>query len=194
MTPIRKCVLTKVDTNNTKMQTVQVHGIAGEVSSGVERYQQYGFSTYPVAISPDGKGAEGILTGVYGSSVAVLLALEERRFRPTVGREGDVLIYANHDTPNASHEEATQRIALTSDENGNYQIITKCGASTVDLKNNGDITITNGACIITMSADSVYITGNVHITGSVTANGKTIDDTHTHSGVQSGSSATGPVS
>lgn len=38
------------------------------------------------------------------------------------------------------------------------------------------------------------VTGQLNITGQVKANGKVIDDTHTHGGVQTGSGTTSPVS
>lgn len=43
------------------------------------------------------------------------------------------------------------------------------------------------------SGNSMSITGNTQFTGTVTANGHTIDDTHKHTGVQSGASNTGTV-
>ena len=43
------------------------------------------------------------------------------------------------------------------------------------------------------SGNSMSITGNTQFSGQVSANGHRIDDTHRHSGVQSGSSNTGTV-
>ncbi|NIB50037.1 phage baseplate assembly protein V, partial [Salmonella enterica subsp. enterica] len=43
------------------------------------------------------------------------------------------------------------------------------------------------------SGNSMSINGNTQITGQVSANGHRIDDTHKHTGVQTGSSNTGTV-
>ena len=47
---------------------------------------------------------------------------------------------------------------------------------------------------MTINAPTLGITANTTFTGTVTANGKVIDERHTHSGVQSGQGTTGPVS
>lgn len=46
---------------------------------------------------------------------------------------------------------------------------------------------------VTITAPDVHINGNVQITGTAKANGKFIDNTHTHSGVQTGAGNTGAV-
>lgn len=46
---------------------------------------------------------------------------------------------------------------------------------------------------VTINAPNININGAVHVTGSVQANGKTIDNTHTHNGVQTGGGNTGAV-
>ena len=51
----------------------------------------------------------------------------------------------------------------------------------------------SGANLITVDGSGITINGNVTITGTVTANGHRIDETHKHSGVQSGGSQTGTV-
>ena len=43
------------------------------------------------------------------------------------------------------------------------------------------------------TGNSMSISGNTNFAGTVTANGHPIDDTHKHTGVQSGSSTTGTV-
>ena len=45
----------------------------------------------------------------------------------------------------------------------------------------------------TVSGVAALITGTIQFIGTLTANGKRIDDTHTHGGVQSGSDNSGDV-
>ena len=52
----------------------------------------------------------------------------------------------------------------------------------------------NAETFIELTAAGIAINGNVTITGTVTANGKIIDQTHTHGGVQTGGGTTGQVS
>lgn len=51
----------------------------------------------------------------------------------------------------------------------------------------------NAETYIELTAGGIAIHGNVTITGTVTANGKRIDETHKHSGVQTGGGVTGTV-
>jgi hypothetical protein len=142
---MRKCTLEKVSDNGKKMQAVQVHGVAGELLDGLEHYQPYGLSTVPVAIDEQGRGAEGLLTDVYGSKLRVVQALADRRFRPVVGVEGDVQVYHRRDDQFADADEATCRITLTDDETDDeWRLIVRIGDSTIEAKRNGDLTITNG--------------------------------------------------
>lgn len=66
----------------------------------------------------------------------------------------------------------------------------KNGNSLIHLNDNGTIEITNGSATISMSGSTIAITGDLTVTGDVTA-GTVSLKTHVHSGVQSGSSNTG---
>lgn len=55
------------------------------------------------------------------------------------------------------------------------------------------VIISNGSATVTMDSSNVSIIGNVSITGTFTVNGKNVGDTHTHSGVTTGSGTTGGV-
>lgn len=57
----------------------------------------------------------------------------------------------------------------------------------------GKVIISNGSATVTMDSSNVSIIGNVSITGTFTVNGKNVGDTHTHSGVTTGSGTTGGV-
>lgn len=57
----------------------------------------------------------------------------------------------------------------------------------------GKVIISNGSATVTMDSSNVSIIGNVSITGTFMVNGKNVGDTHTHSGVTTGSGTTGGV-
>lgn len=61
------------------------------------------------------------------------------------------------------------------------------------VKINGLLTFLGGLVGSAASGAAAVITGIVNFIGEVTANGKHIDDTHTHNGVQSGTGNTGDV-
>lgn len=80
-----------VASDDTKlMQTVDVRGMHGELLQGVERFQQYGFSSVPVAPDQNGaKGAEPLIGFINGNrSHPVVLAEGDRRSRPKNGEAG----------------------------------------------------------------------------------------------------------
>lgn len=51
-----------------------------------------------------------------------------------------------------------------------------------------------GATVITLTASGITVHGDITATGTISSNGKIIDNTHTHTGVQTGSGTTGAVS
>lgn len=205
---LRKGVINLTD-NSTKLQTVQVEGLAEEVADNVERYQPFGLSTVLVDCPADGKGAECVLADLGSTSMRSVIVADDRRFRPVGGFPGDVVLYGIHDTPTAAtHSESTQRIVLTDDGTADYRMLLKTkncsiamnSADVMVIKNaNATITIAaNGT--MTIAAPTVNITGNVAITGdlsvsgTVTNAGTNISKTHTHGGVQPGVGITGVVS
>src|SRR3970282_1648324 len=61
-------------------QRLQVTLLAGELTDGVERMQEYGFSSVPVA------GAEAAVLAIGGlRSHLVAIAVDDRRYRPKGG-------------------------------------------------------------------------------------------------------------
>lgn len=84
---VTRAVLTLVD-DTTGLQTVQARLLAGELL-GMERFQQFGFTGVP------GQGSEAIALSVGGSrSGAVVIAVDDRRDRPTGLAEGEACVYA----------------------------------------------------------------------------------------------------
>lgn len=200
MSELKKGIISRVDHNDTKLQTVQTEGFNGEVTDSVERYQGYGISTYPSPVdNTTGYAAEVIIAELNSNDLNVVIATDDRRYRPTVGFDGDTIIYTKHDTPTADHNGATHRISLTDDGTANYRTIVKTGLCKVELKNDGTITITNGNGTwlmapngnTTITCPTLTINANIATTGTLTNNGVNISSTHVHSGVTAGSASTG---
>lgn len=84
---IGRAVIAVVD-DNTKAQSVQITLLADEVHDGAERFQEYGFTSVPLA------GAEAIVAFVGGlRSHGVIIAVEDRRYRLTGLQGGEVALY-----------------------------------------------------------------------------------------------------
>jgi phage baseplate assembly protein V len=86
---ISRAVVEKVD--EEKLQAVQVSGIDDELRDGVERFGEFGLASVPP------KGSECLLLSV-GASRAhlVIVAVEDRRVRPTTLQEGEVALYTDN--------------------------------------------------------------------------------------------------
>ena len=196
---IRKGIVNHVDGNNTKMQTMQIEGLHGELADKVERYQEYGFSSFPVAVNNnDGTASEVLIAELGSNDMAVVIAADDRRYRPIHGFAGDSIIYTKHDTPAATHNNATHRIALTDDGGADYRTILKVHEISVVLKSDNTITIShpNGSMTIapdgaiTLSGTTLTINADVSINGTLVNNGVNISSTHKHPDAQGGTTGT----
>ena len=93
---IGRAVLHLVD-DARKIQAAQIQAFAGEILDNVERFQQYGFSGTPHP------GAECVLLSLGGMRQhPIIVAIDDRRFRPTGLEEGEVVIYTSQD-PSEAH-------------------------------------------------------------------------------------------
>lgn len=80
------------------IQVVQVKLLDGEVRDGVERFQNYAFSAVPLS------GAEGIMACVSGNrDHGVLLAADDRRYRPKGLLPGEAIMYSHRDKESHQH-------------------------------------------------------------------------------------------
>jgi phage baseplate assembly protein V len=170
--------------DSLKMQGVQLTALSGETLDDVERFEDYGLTSKPVA------GAEAVIASVGGvRDHAVVVALADRRYRPRgVMADGDVALYTKDDTPTAAHASAAHRLALV--------------ASGKKIVGRGDeISLKVGSATLTITASSLKLehgSALVEITSSgVTINGTTVNiqakgdyKAHTHGGVQAGGSQT----
>jgi phage gp45-like len=75
-------------TDTTKLQTIQTQGLDGEVLDRVERFGEFGFASHPLV------GSEAILVTPSGTrALAVIVAVDDRRYRPTDLAEGECCLY-----------------------------------------------------------------------------------------------------
>ena len=156
--------------DDPKMQEVDFHGLHDETKTGVERFQNYGFSSVPLPPSMDDKGvmrhAEAIvLSGSGNRSHPLVMGVDDRRHRPKGGKPGEVGLY----------DDQKQTVTLTRDG-----IVISGGAS------NKPINVMVGGVTFKISSAGVDVTG-----GYFKVNGHRVDETHKHIGVQPGGGTSG---
>jgi phage baseplate assembly protein V len=76
--------------DGSKLQTGQVNLMADEVKDGVERFQQYGFTSVPLA------GAEAVVVFPGGTrDHGLIIAVDDRRYRLAGLQGGEVALYTD---------------------------------------------------------------------------------------------------
>lgn len=95
-------------------QTVQASVLAGEVRTGVERFQEYGFRSRPLDPSDDGACEAVVLFPGGTRSHGLAVACDDRRFRPAPLGKGEVALYTAEG--DAVRLEAGRRVLLEGDE------------------------------------------------------------------------------
>ena len=86
---IGRCLITLMD-DSKGFQICQAEVLADEVRDGMERYQNYGFSSVPL------KGAEGVILFPGGDrSHGIVIVVEDPINRPTGLASGEVVIYTD---------------------------------------------------------------------------------------------------
>lgn len=86
---VARVVLRRVD-DSKKMQVVQLTALEGETRGDIERVQNYGFTSVPLA------GAEAVTLFPGGSREhGVVIAADDRRYRLTGLQAGEVAIYTD---------------------------------------------------------------------------------------------------
>ena len=175
---VSRAIVTVVS-DDQGLQVLQLKGLPGEVLDGIERFQNYGFTSVPPI------GSEAIVTFIGGSrSHGVAIAVDDRRHRKKNGQPGESAHY--------------------SDE-GDY-ILFKRGRI-IEVFSGGEVNVTapkvklNGATEVTIDGGAVKIKSSGEVTvdgGTVKLIGTTTIETrlflaHTHSGVEAGAGVSGPV-
>jgi len=151
---ISRAVVKRVDAS-TKIQTIQVEVLAGEIRDQIEHFEPFGFSSHPPP------GAEAIILDVGGAadhSVAVVVA--DRRYRPTDLAQGESAIHddsGNELKIGASGVETNCDVDVDGDviASGNYRRGADAGIS--------------GNLVVTLAAPNVGVL-NVTISGGIVTN------------------------
>jgi phage baseplate assembly protein V len=175
---VSRGVLSLVD-DAPRVQKVQVKLLAGEVRDGLERVQQYGFSSVPAA------GSEAVVLFVSGNrDHGIVIGTENRAQRRTGLKEGEVALYTGADS-NGGH-----RILLTQDRG--VEIHGQDGLIKVKtLRIEAEEAVMIYAPAITLEADTVTvradvsIEGDLSVDGDISASGSIVDEAgnsnhHTH--------------
>ncbi len=92
MLMVGRAVLTLVD-DDPRLQVVQLSALRSETIDRAERFQEYGFSSHPEP------GAEAVVVCPGGvRQHPIVIAVDDRRYRPTGLLEGEVVLYTNENT------------------------------------------------------------------------------------------------
>ena len=152
-------------TESSKRQQLQITALEGETIDGVERMQNYGFTSYPT-------GGDVAVAFVAGNrEQGIVLVVDDRRFRVQL-EAGEVAIY---DDLGNSVKLLRDMLKITA--------VQHCELEAPTTKIVSDVTIEG----------SLTVVGNVATTGTFTNNGKNISSTHAHKDVQPGVGNTGVV-
>lgn len=178
-----RAVVRLIDDSQSR-QLLQVEILKGELRDGVERAQDYGFTSHPLP------GCDAVIVcGAGARDQAIAVVVDDRRYRLKL-QPGEVALY--DDLGNAV-KLLREKVKIEAVQEAEIEAPTVRVTSTtviIDAETvtvNADTTI-NGNFATTGDHTT---TGNVNFIGQVSANGKRIDDTHTHSGVQPGGGNTG---
>lgn len=170
---IARAVVRAVNDESAR-QTLKIEVLKDELIGGVERMQNYGFTSHPHA------GADAGVVFVAGNrDQGIVLAVDDRRYRIVGMEQGEVAMY----------DDLGQKVALLRDKiqitapDGHVEVSSATAAITANVTITGDVSITGDLGVV----------GNTAFTGAVTANGKNISDTHKHGGVTPGSGTSGQV-
>lgn len=166
-----RAVVRLVDDGQSR-QRLQVEILKGELRDGVERAQNYGFTSHPLP------GCDAvILCGGGTREQAIAVVVDDRRYRLKL-KPGEVALY--DDLGNAV-KLLRDKVHIVAQQELHAEAPTVRVTATAVIIDADDTTINSNLAV---NGDSTF-------NGSVTANGKAIDDTHTHGGVQTGSGSTG---
>lgn len=157
-----------------QMQEVDVNLFQDEKKEGVERWQNYGFSSVPKG--PEGKKyAEAIVAFLGGNrSHGVVLGIDDRRFRPKNLKAGESVQY---------------------DDEGKQVLLSRDGIKirTGDSKKPVDVEVDGNKFTMTKDKIELKVGDNVVKLDSTGfyCNGHKIDHTHKHKDVMPGGGLTG---
>ena len=87
---VGRAVLSAAANDSTKLQTLQISALADETLEGLERFQNYGFTSVPF------KGAEAVVVFPQGNrDHGIVIAVDDRRYRLKGMANGEVAMYTD---------------------------------------------------------------------------------------------------
>jgi phage baseplate assembly protein V len=134
----------------TTCQTMQVSLLADELRDDVERFEAYGVTSHPLV------GAEVVFLSVGGNRAhGIVVAVTDRRSRPTGLAEGDVCLYTEHgervylnnadDVVHLGAKSAADFVALAAETNARLDALESFAASHTHSAT-GILDSTSGSC------------------------------------------------
>jgi len=148
---IGRALLAAVD-NSGMTQRLQIRLMADETASGVERFQDYGVESYPLA------DAEVLMLFLGGNREhGIAVRVHDRRYRPTNLEEGDVEMYTKH---SAAHRIWLRKI------DGKTVVQIDCDKEAITAADSREITTPE-----TLHTGDYEIDGDEHVTGDVDVDG-----------------------
>ena len=170
---IGRAVLAAAD-DSKGIQLVQVKLLDGEVGDGVERMQNYGYTSVPKV------GAEGVMVCVSGDRThGIVVVMDDRRYRLKNLQPGEVALYT--DEGDTIVMKRGRKIEVTAGAE-----ITAT-APVVKVEASTKVTLTTP--LVEMTQD-LSVGGSVSVVGDVVADGISLT-THAHGGVTPGGGNTG---
>lgn len=171
---IGRAVLAAAADDSKGIQLVQVKLLDGEVGDGVERMQNYGYTSVPKA------GAEGVMVCVSGDrNHGIVVVMDDRRYRLKNLQPGEVAMYT--DEGDTIVMKRGRKIEVTAGAE------VKVTAPIVKVEASTKVTLTSPLVEMTQN---LSVGGSVMVVGDVTADGISLAN-HVHGGVVAGGSNTG---
>jgi phage baseplate assembly protein V len=173
----------KAVNNSDGTQKIQVVVLNGETITDLERFQNYGFESYPLT---DSQAAILFMNGNRDNGIAVVA--HDRRYRPKNLAEGDASMYTSEDS-GGSHRIHLKKADKSIDVKGDK--INRTGANEInDLSNTVNIT---GTAQVNAVAPTVQL-GSItpaELFALIDSRALAIINAHVHSGVTVGGGSTG---
>jgi phage baseplate assembly protein V len=156
---VARGVLARAD-DSTTLQTSQLTLQEGEVRDGLERFQNYGFTSFPRAAPADGRGAEAAVIFVGGRrDHGLVIAIDDRRFRLKNLEEGEVALYS--DEGDSIIFRRGNKLVVTTHE-------IEVSASTKAKVTSPEVTVV-ASTKVTITSPQVNMSGALNVTGAIVA-------------------------
>jgi phage baseplate assembly protein V len=178
--------------NEKPHQELQTSLLAGEVRSGIERLEEYGFTSYPF------QDAESFAVFLGGNrDNGVIINVADVRYRPRDLKAGEIKFYNFKGTYIHFDESGSINVFSPKDINLNIQ-----NEMNIEVKNKTNfdspkITI-NATSEVSLNSPNINITGNINLKGKLTATGDVVAGgisliNHTHTSSKEGTPTTPPL-